>query len=121
MAEIIIVILLVTLVPLIIQCFAITTSWHRMVGLLQHAADRPPFNTVVTIEAIGPEPVAVTRLLERMTRLDTAEIDGLVRARGGRLPLPMSRPAALRLAHELRQLGAEVQIAEREITAQVLQ
>jgi hypothetical protein len=117
MLEMMIVLLLIALVPLVVQCFAITTSWHRMVALLQCAADKPPFNTLVTIETIGPDAAAVTRLLERRTRLDIAEIDRLVRSRGGRLPLPMSRPAALRLVHELRHLGAEARIAERETTA----
>lgn len=114
MVEKMILILLLVFVPVVVQLFAITFYWHRMAAMLQRAADKPPFNTLLTIQAIGPEPAVVTRLLERMTRLDTAEIDRLVRARGGRLPLPMSRPAALRLTHELRRVGAEVQLADRE-------
>ena len=115
MPETVILILLLMLVPLILQLFVFTTYWHRVAGILHRAADKPPFNTWLTIEAIGEEPRAVTRLLERRTRLDMIEIDTIVMAGGGRLPLPMSRPAALRLAQELRQLGAEASITEREI------
>ena len=118
MVETIFLIMLPVLALMVLQVFAITFFWHRMVALLQRAADRPPFNTMLTIESIGPETRLVTRLLERKTRLDTAEIDRLVRAQGGRLPLPMSRSAALHLAQELRGLGADVQLAERDTHAQ---
>jgi hypothetical protein len=118
MVETMFLIMLLVLVPMVVQLFAITFYWHRMAAMLQRAADRPPFNTALTIASVGPEPKLVTRLLERMTRLDTAEIDRLVRAQGGRLPLPMSRPAALRLAQELRRAGADVQLAERDTPAQ---
>jgi hypothetical protein len=117
MTETMILILLLVLVPVVVQFFALTFYWHRMAAMLQRSADRPPFNTLLTIEAIGTEQAAVTRLLERLTRLDTAEIDRLVRAGGGRLPLPMSRPAALRLLQELRRVGAEASIADRERVA----
>ncbi|HEX6291034.1 MAG TPA: hypothetical protein VFZ66_17745 [Herpetosiphonaceae bacterium] len=110
-------ILLVVFVLFVVQLMAITSTWHRLTARLHRSADTPPFNTVLTIESVGQQPVAVTRLLERMTRLDVGEIDRLAR-RGGRLPLPMSRPAALRLAQELRRVGAEVQIADRETRQQ---
>src|SRR3712207_3330247 len=85
MLETIILIFLLMLVPLILQLFVITTYWHRVAGMLHRAADRPPFNTWLTLESIGPEPGAVTRLLERKTRLDIVEIDNVVLAGGGRL------------------------------------
>lgn len=110
-----ILIFLLVLIPVVVQFFVLTFYWHRMAAMLQRAADKPPFNTTVMIETIGPERAAVTRVLERLTRLDTAEIDRVVRAGGGRLPLPMSRPAALRLAQELRRVGAETSLADREV------
>lgn len=118
MTETMIFILLLVLVPVVVQLFALTFYWHRMAAMLQRAADKPPFNTTLTIETIGPEPTAATRVLERLTRLDTAEIDRVVRRGGGRLPLPMSRPAALRLAQELRRVGAEASLADREVAVQ---
>lgn len=110
-----ILIFLLVLIPVVVQFFVLTFYWHRMAAMLQRAADKPPFNTAVTIETIGPERAAVTRVLERLTRLDTAEIDRVVRVGGGRLPLPMSRPAALRLAQELRRVGAETSLTDREV------
>lgn len=111
----IVLILLLALVPLFLQIFALNIFWQRYTKSLGRSADRPPFTTVVTIHAVGADLHATTRLLERRTRLDTTEIDALVARGGGRLPLPMSRPAANRLAQELRQLGASVELSSRDL------
>ncbi len=99
-------ILLLALVPTLLQLFAINLYCQRMAKVVRRAADKPPYTTAVEIAELGPEPQAVARLLDRATRLDPDEIDGLIDARGGRLPLPMSRPAAMSLLRDLRNLGA---------------
>ncbi len=96
--------------PVVLQIMAINIFWQRMVAALQRADDQPPFDTCVAINDLGPEHRAVVRLLERRTRLDLAEIDAVASRGGGRLPLPMSRPAAWRLVHALRQLGAHAEL-----------
>lgn len=102
----VVLILLLVLVPMILQLMAISVYSERMARAIRRAADRPPYTTAVTIATLGPQPQAVARLLDRATRLDTSEVDALIDAGGGRIPLLMSRPAALRLVHELQQLGA---------------
>jgi hypothetical protein len=106
--------LLLVLVPAVLQLMAITMYTDRLARSIRRAADKPPFTTVVEIVDLGPQPRSVTRLLDRATRLDADEIDRVIRHRGGDLPLPMSRPAALRLAAELRQLGAVAETRFRE-------
>ncbi len=106
MATDILMILGLALAPVLLHIFLIIIFWKRVATALQHANDVPPFNTAVIVAHLGPNPRAVTRLLERATRLDLGEIDAFIDAGGGRLPLPMSRSAALRLVQELRKLGA---------------
>lgn len=97
---------LLALGPAVLQVMAISVYLRRMAQALRRADDRPPFTTMVEIVEFGGQPRAVTRLLERRTRLDLEEIDALVARCGGLLPLPMSRSAALRLVRELQALGA---------------
>jgi hypothetical protein len=106
MAADILMILVLALVPALLHVCLIFIFWRRVVTALQSARDKPPFNTVVVIANLGPDPRAVTRLLDRATRLDLKEIDAFIDAGSGCLPLPMSRPAALHLVQELRKLGA---------------
>ncbi len=106
MATDILMILVLALAPALLHIFLISIFWKRVATALQRAGDVPPFNTAVVVANLGPNPRAVTRLLERATRLDLGEIDAFIDAGGGHLPLPMSRSAALRLVQELRKLGA---------------
>lgn len=106
MATQILMIIVLALVPAFLHMFLILIFWRRVTTALQRAHDVPPFNTTVIVADLGPNPRAVTRLLERATRLDLGEIDAFIDLGGGRLPLPMSRSAALRLMQELRKLGA---------------
>ena len=103
--EILLLVLLV-LVPAVLQLMAISVYTERLARSIRRASDRPPYTTEVELLELGPHPRAVSRLLDRATRLDTDEIDALVGRGGGSLPLRMSRSAALRLATELQQLGA---------------
>lgn len=97
---------LLALGPALLQVMAINVYLARMAQALRRADDRPPFTTIVELVDLGAQPRAVTRLLERRTRLDVDEIDRLIARRGGRLPLPMSHHAALRLVRDLQALGA---------------
>lgn len=106
-------ILVLVLVPTVLQLMAISVYTERLSRSLRRASDRPPFTTEVEILSVGSEPRAVARLLDRATRLDDDEVDAVIAREGGQLPLPMSRPAALRLAQELRQLGAVVETRYR--------
>lgn len=99
-------IIVLTVVPLVLQLMAISVYSERMARAIRRAADQPPYTTAVVIAALGPEPKAVARLLDRATRLDVDEVDGVIDTRGGRLPLLMSLPTAQRLVRDLRQLGA---------------
>jgi|GEM_PF-4371681 hypothetical protein len=110
MLETMVFIILLVLIPMVLQLMAVSVYWNRLARSLRRAADKPPFTTVVSLAALGPSPRAVARLLDRATRLDADEIDTLIEAQGGDLPLPMSRPAAQRLAYELKQLGAVVDL-----------
>lgn len=103
------IIIILSLIPVVIQLWALNLYMDRMGRALRRADDRPPFTTAVQILDLGPEPRAVARLLDRATRLDLHEVDQVIDRRGGRLPLPMSRPAALRLVRDLQQLGATAQ------------
>jgi hypothetical protein len=99
--------------PMVVQLMAISVYMERMGRALQRAGDRPPFTTIVELIDPGPQTRAVTRLLERRTRLDLDEIDALIDRRGGSLPLAMSRGAAYRLVGELRAAGALATTHER--------
>ncbi len=99
-------IVVLVLAPMVLQLMAISVYTERLARSIQRSADKPPFTTVVEIVDVGPEPYAVSRLLDRATRLDQDEVDFVISQRSGRLPLPMSRPVALRLVSELRRLGA---------------
>lgn len=105
----IVLIVLLVVVPAVLQMMAISVYTDRLARAIRRSADKPPFTTLVEIREVGPQPRAVARLLDRATRLDTDEIDALIGRRAGALPLPMSRPVALRLATELQQLGASVE------------
>lgn len=106
----VIVILMLVLIPFILQLMAISVYSDRLGRAIRRSADRPPFTAAVVLSQLGPEPRAVARLLDRATRLDPAEVDSLIEARGGRLPLLMSRTAAQRLVQELAQLGAAAEL-----------
>lgn len=105
------VILMLVLIPFILQLMAISVYSDRLGRAVRRSADQPPFTSAVVIAQLGPEPRAVARLLDRATRLDPGEVDSLIDARGGRLPLLMSRSAAQRLVQELRQLGATAELS----------
>lgn len=109
----ILLILVLAVAPVVLQIMALNIFWQRMTAALQRADDHPPFDTCLTINNIGPDRRAVVRLLERRTRLDLWEIDGLAARGRGRLPLPMSRAAAWRLMHALRQAGAHAELEPR--------
>jgi hypothetical protein len=113
----ILLILVLTLGPMVLQIMAINIFWQRMTAALQRADDHPPFDTCIIINDIGPDRRGVVRLLERRTRLDLSEIDALAARGHGRLPLPMSRAAAWRLMHALRQLDAHVELEPRQAMA----
>lgn len=102
-------ILLLVLVPTVLQLMAISVYTERLARAIRRSADKPPFTTTVVLVDLGPQPRAVARLLDRATRLDEDEIDRVIAQRGGPLPLPMSRPLALRLIHELREIGASAE------------
>ncbi|MBA3947210.1 MAG: hypothetical protein H0X37_21950 [Herpetosiphonaceae bacterium] len=103
---------LIVLLLVLLQLFAINTLWQRVGAMLHRAADRPPFTTTVTIQTLGPQPQAVSQLLDRATRLDLTEVDELIEAGGGRVPVLMSRPAAERLAQQLRRVGSVAALTE---------
>lgn len=109
MAIEVVIICVLALIPVVLQLMALNVFMQRMGRALRRAGDQPPFTTSVEISELGPEPRAIMRLLDRATRLDTAEIDALIDARGGMVPLPMSPGAAQRLVRELRQLGAQAE------------
>lgn len=102
-------IVVLVLVPAVLQLMAISVYTERLARAIRRASDKPPFTTTVVLLDLGPHPRSVARLLDRATRLDDDEVDRVINRRGGPLPLPMSRPAALRLIHELRQLGASAE------------
>lgn len=102
-------IMVLVLVPAVLQLMAISVYTERLARAIRRASDKPPFTTTIVLGDLGPRPRAVARLLDRATRLDDDEVDRVIARRGGPLPLPMSRPAALRLVHELRQLGASAE------------
>lgn len=104
----ILIIVVLALIPAILQLMAISVFAERMGRRLHNSADPPPYTTAVTMRRIGPAPQRVARVLDRATRLDTDEIDGVIEAGGGRLPLLMSARRARQLVMELRQLGADV-------------
>ena len=104
----IMIIVVLALIPAILQLMAISMFTERMGRSLHNSADPPPYTTAVTIRHIGPTPQRVARVLDRVTRLDVDEIDGVIEAGGGRLPLLMSARRARQLVTELRQLGADV-------------
>jgi hypothetical protein len=105
----VVLILLIAVVPIVLQVMALNIFVQRMGRALRKAGDRPPFTTEVKISALGPHSRAITKLLDRATRLDADEIDAVIAARGGTLPLPMSHRAAHQLVRELRQLGAQAE------------
>ncbi len=113
MAGDVLVIILLTLGPAVLQLMAISVYLERMGAALRRAGDQPPFTTLVEVIDIGSQARSVTRVLERRTRLDLAEIDAIVEHAGGTLPLPMSRGAATRLVGELRAAGATATIHAR--------
>jgi hypothetical protein len=102
-------IMLLVLVPAVLQLMAISVYTERLARAIRRSSDKPPFTTTLVLLDLGPRPRAVARLLDRATRLDDDEVDRVITGGGGPLPLPMSRPAALRLLHELRQLGASAE------------
>ncbi len=102
-------IMILVLVPTVLQLMAISVYTARLARAIRRSADKPPYTTTVLLLELGQQPRAVARLLDRATRLDDDEIDRVIAQQGGPLPLPMSRPAALRLIHELRQLGANAE------------
>ena len=102
-------IMVLVLVPAVLQLMAISVYTERLARAIRRASDKPPFTTTVVLLELGPHPRSVARLLDRATRLDDDEVDRVISRRGGPLPLPMSRPTALRLIHELRQLGASAE------------
>jgi hypothetical protein len=106
----ILLILSLALVPALLHICLITIFLRRVATALQRSADTPPFNTVVVVTSLGPNLRAVTRLLERATRLDLEEIDDFVAVGSGRLPLPMSQPAAWQLVQRLRNVGASAEL-----------
>ena len=103
-----IILMLLVVVPLVLQLFAINVYAMRLAQALRRSAHALPCTTSIVISALGPQPQAVAALLDRTTRLDPDEIDSMIAAAGGQLPLPMSRAAAYRLVQALRQLGAVV-------------
>lgn len=113
----VVVILLLVLIPFILQLMAISVYTDRLSRAIRRSGDRPPFTSAVVITQLGPEPRAVARLLDRATRLDPGEVDSLIDAHGGRLPLLMSRPAAQRLVQELTQLGAAAELFYADMPA----
>lgn len=113
----VIVILLLVLIPFILQLMAISVYTDRLARAVRRSADRPPFTSAVVITELGPEPRKIARLLDRATRLDPGEVDSLIEASGGRLPLLMSRSAAQRLVHELTRLGAAAELSHAETPA----
>lgn len=106
-------ILALVLAPTILQLMAISVYTERLARSIRRSGDQPPFTTAVTIRELGTQPQAVARLLDRATRLDADEVDNMIDAHGGTLPLLMSWPAATRLVQQLRQLGAEAETAFR--------
>jgi hypothetical protein len=113
MATDVLIIVALALGPALLHIFAIKIFWRRVTTALHHAGHVSPFNTVVCVAHVGPEAQAVTRLLDRSTRLDLEEIDALVETGQGRLPLPMSRSAAQQLVQELQRLGAVAAVEPR--------
>lgn len=109
----IVLILVLSIAPVVLQIMAINIFWQRFTAALVRADDRPPFDTCLLINDIGPDRRTVVRLLEQRTRLDLGEIDGLAAQGRGRLPLPMSRAAAWRLMQALRQAGAHAELEPR--------
>jgi len=109
----ILLILLLSIAPVVLQIMALNIFWQRMAAALRRADDHPPFDTCLTINDLGSDRRAVVRLLERRTRLDLNEIDALAARGRGRLPLPMSRAAAWRLMQALRQAGAHAELEPR--------
>ena len=99
--------------PALLHIFVISIFWRRVTTTLHHASDVRPLNTVVRVAHVGPDARAVTCLLDRATRLDLDEIDAVVETGQGRLPLPMSRSAALQLVQELQRLGAVAEVEPR--------
>ena len=113
MATDVLLIVALALGPALLHIFVIKIFWRRVTTALHHARVVSPLNTVVRVAYFGPDAQAVTRLLDRSTRLDPEEIDALVETGQGRLPLPMSRPAALQLVQELQRLGAVAAVEPR--------
>ncbi len=114
-------IMLLVLVPMVLQLMAISVYTERLARAIRRAADKPPFTTTITLVELGPSPRAVRRLLDRATRLDEEEIDRVLAGGGGRLPLPMSQTAGLRLVQELRQLGATAEAVTLPVAPEVVQ
>ena len=115
-------IMILVLVPTVLQLMAISVYTERLARAIRRASDKPPFTTTVVLLELGSHPRAVARLLDRATRLDDDEVDRVIARQGGALPLRMSRPAATRLIHELRQLGATAEArydASQQDTAQL--
>jgi hypothetical protein len=104
-------ILAISILMALWQMVAIAIFWRRL-SVRLHAQE--PSTATLIVRALGPDPLANSRVLARYTRLDTSEIDEFIAERqSGPLPLPLSWRRANLLATELRMLGGDAEVEPR--------